>query len=82
MKHTANSMQLLFKLFDEQSLRKGSMKININIIRGGMPALISLGEETRRVLIEYYSNCEETYTDGLMLIQQSLRANPAETEFR
>jgi len=44
--------------------------------------LIALGEESRRVLIEYYSNCEETYTDGLALIQQSLGADPGATEFK
>jgi hypothetical protein len=79
IRHVANVMQLIFKLFDEDSLRKREMKINTNILAQGMTALNALAEEARNVLIAYYTNCEKTYTEGLYRLQNSA---PAETDFR
>lgn len=79
MTHVANVMRILFKLFDERSLRAGAMKINGNILAGGMPSLNALAEEARNVLIAYYSNCEKTYTEGLLQIEE---ANAASKDYR
>jgi len=79
MTHVASVMRIIFKLFDEASLRKREMKINANILNLGMPALNSLAEEARNLLISYYSNCEKTYTEGLYRLQNS---DPASTEFK
>jgi hypothetical protein len=79
MTHVSNAMRLIFKLFDEQDLRKGKMQINANILTRGMPAINELAEEARNVLITYYSNCEKTYTEGLYRLQAS---TAADIEFR
>ena len=79
MTHVSNVMRLIFKLFDEEALRKREMKINANILAQGMSALNALAEEARNVLIAYYTNCEKTYTEGLLRLQGSAAAD---TEFR
>jgi hypothetical protein len=79
MTHVANVMRLIFKLFDEEALRKREMKINANILAQGMSALNALAEEARNVLIAYYTRCEKTYTEGLLRLQSSAAAD---TEFR
>jgi len=79
MTHVASAMRLIFKLFDEESLRKREMKINANILSQGMPAINALAEEARNLLIAYYTNCEKTYTEGLYRIQSSA---VADTDFR
>jgi len=79
MTHVSNVMRLIFKLFDEEALRKREMKINSTILGQGMTALNALAEEARNVLIAYYTNCEKTYTEGLVRLQTSA---VADTEFR
>lgn len=79
MNHVARVMQVIFKLFDETALRAREMKINPNILNQGMPAINSLAEEARNLLIAYYSGCEKTYTEGLYRLQSS---PAADAEFR
>jgi hypothetical protein len=79
MNHVARVMQVIFKLFDETALRAREMKINPNILNQGMPAINSLAEEARNLLIAYYSGCEKTYTEGLYRLQSS---PVADAEFR
>jgi hypothetical protein len=64
--HIARVMHLMFKLFKEESIRQGNLEMSEYVIANGMDALNQLAEEARGVLIEYYSNCESTYKDGLM----------------
>ena len=66
--HIARVMQLMFKLFNEKAVRKGIVEINDNILSSGMEGLNILAEEARELLIDYYSNCEKTYKDGLFEI--------------
>ena len=76
--HVARVMLLLFKLFDEQSIRSGGeLKIHGYVLSNGVEALNKLAEEARGLLINYYSNCEETYKDGLVDIYNQIRKDPA-----
>jgi hypothetical protein len=73
--HVASVMRLMFKLFDEKQVRAGALAINPNIMIGGMDAINKLAEEARGLLIQYYSNCEKTYNEGLLaLYNQHTRA--------
>lgn len=71
--HIAQVMQLLFKLFDEKSLRSGAeFQINEYILSSGMDGLNRLAEEARNLLINYYSQCEGMYKEGLMDIRAQM----------
>lgn len=70
-KHIAKVMELMFKLFKKESIKQGTLEMSDYVIADGMDALNQLAEEARGVLIEYYSNCESTYKDGLMDILQN-----------
>jgi hypothetical protein len=75
--HVAEVMQLLFKLFDERSIRSGTeLQINDTILVNGIGALNKLAEEARNLLINYYSRCEETYKEGLIEIHSQITKDP------
>lgn len=69
--HIAKCMQILFKLFNEESIRNGNLEMSDYVIGSGMDALNQLAEEARGVLIDYYSSCEETYKEGLFEINKN-----------
>jgi hypothetical protein len=64
--HITRVMQIIFKLFNEKAVRAGNFEINDYILSNGIESLYKLAEEARNLLIDYYSNCEKTYTEGLM----------------
>ena len=70
--HMARVMQLMFRLFDEKSVRSGSIKISDQVLSGGMKAVNDIGEQARQLLIEYYSDCEKTYTEGIWELHRAL----------
>ena len=75
--HIAQVMLILLKLFDEQSIRSGAgLEINDYVLSRGIEALNALAEEARGLLIHYYSNCEETYKDGLADIHHQIQSRP------
>jgi hypothetical protein len=75
--HVAEVMQLLFRLFDERSIRSGTeLQINDTILVNGIGALNKLAEEARNLLINYYSRCEETYKEGLVEIHSQITKDP------
>lgn len=69
--HISRAMQLMFRLFNEKAIRAGNFEINDYILANGMDALNKLAEDARTLLIEYYSNCEQTYKEGLAEIYQT-----------
>jgi len=66
--HVQNTMLLMFKLFDEDAIRAGRMEFNINILTGGINTVNTLAVEARKLLIEYYGDCEKTYKEGLVML--------------
>jgi hypothetical protein len=68
--HVQSVMLLMFKLFDEQAIRAGRMEFNINILNGGIDAVNALAVEARKLLIVYYGDCEQTYKEGLVLLDR------------
>ncbi len=60
----AKKVDLIFrKLFRIQKSPSGQLGISINpaLIANGIPALEVINAEARKVLLEYYSNCEKIY---------------------
>ena len=79
--HVRNSMIILFKLFDEQTVRAGGFAISSNVEQGGMDALNSIAQEARNMLVEYYGDCERIYKDGLFILNSKHMAAPTETVY-
>lgn len=67
--HVSAVMGLIFQLFYEPSIRAGRLEINPKILEGGIDALNGIAEQARDLLMNYYGDCEKTYTEGLNLMQ-------------
>ena len=67
--HIGRVMTIMFKLFDERQVRAGSFAINPVVLAAGMKGINDIAEESRDMLIEYYGDCEKTYTEGLNIIR-------------
>jgi len=80
--HIARVMNVMFKLFDERKVRSGELAINGQILAGGMEAINRLAEEARKVLIDYYSDCERTYKEGLFAIANQEASRPGSIEYQ
>ena len=68
IKHAGKCMEILEKLFQITKNSAGSV-INISLhpalINGGFSYLNLINYQVRRLLIDYYSNCEKTYINGM-----------------
>ena len=68
IKHAGKCMEILEKLFQITKNSAGSV-INISLhpalINGGFTYLNLINYQVRQLLIDYYSNCEKTYIDGM-----------------
>jgi len=79
--HVRNSMGILFKLFNETAVRNGKFEISAYVQEGGMEAVNQLAEETRNMLVQYYGDCEQTYKDGLYVLYNKFKADPASIKY-
>ena len=70
--HVGRVMQIMFRLFDENSVRAGSVKMSDEVLSGGMEAVNRIGEAARNLLIENYSECETIFAEGLYELNRSL----------
>ena len=75
--HVRNVMKLLFNLFNEQKIRAGSFELNEMVIGGGTEIVNKIAEAARELLTDYYGDCENTYRDGVRLVQDKYRIAPA-----
>jgi len=78
-RHVSRAMYILFKLFDERALRAGSFEISDYVWRDGTDALSKIVVETRELLMEYYTGCEEEYKAGLTILYNKYK-EPAGTQ--
>ena len=67
--HTAKVMLIFRKLFLIQPGKP--ITLHPYILEGGLPALNSIGEEARAILVAYYANCEGLYGSGVQIIERS-----------
>jgi hypothetical protein len=75
--HVRNVMAILFKLFNRKQIDAGVFELNPEVMRGGIETVNKIAEEARELLINYFGDCEETYKDGLYILQNRAAANPA-----
>lgn len=75
--HIGAAMNLVFKLFDRDSItRRRVFALNQAILVGGTPAVNAVAAEARDLLLRYYTDCETTYREGLVKIYQSSLTAP------
>ena len=79
--HIRNCMRVLFKLFDERTVKAGGFGISKYVEQNGMDAINAIAEETRNMLIQYYVDSEKIYKDGLFVLLNRHRANPGGTVY-
>ena len=69
--HLRSVMALIYRLFNASKVKGGVFEIHPDIMAGGMDTVNRVATDARELLIQYYSDCEETYKDGVLLVQQS-----------
>jgi hypothetical protein len=69
VKHSAKCYDIISMLFTitiNPTTKKPTMfKLNENLIRKGFPELERINREARKILVEYYTKCENKYTEGM-----------------
>lgn len=71
LQHAAKCGAIFKKLFSiqrDKSTNHFKISLNNNIIKKGFPEIEKINTEARRLLVDYYSHCEETYRDGVKSI--------------
>lgn len=79
MEHTKAVMKFyqtrLFRIAQIKNPATGQptqyVEINPTILKGGIEELAKVSAEARTILIQYYSQCEKMYQDGIKLVIQS-----------
>lgn len=74
VKHAAECAKIIKLLFDiQRDKSSGRYRISLseNIIKKGFPEIERVNYEARRLLVNYYSNCEATYLQGVKIIYDS-----------
>jgi hypothetical protein len=62
-------INMLFTITIHPTTRKPTMfKLNDNLISKGFPELERINREARKVLVDYYTDCEKKYIDGMKLV--------------
>ena len=78
--HAVRCEKILRQLFtiERQENMPVRIKINENILKGGLGTLNRINAEVRQILIQYYSDCESTYLVGVRHIEhQGIRKRQA-----
>jgi hypothetical protein len=68
-KHYTAVMSLIYRIFDGNKVKAGAFEINPAIMSGGIEAVNRVAVDARELLINYYSDCEETYKQGVILVK-------------
>lgn len=71
--HYSSVMNLIFRLFDQSKVKAGLFQINPLIMAGGMEAVNRVAVDARELLIKYYGDCESTYKEGVLVVQEQER---------
>jgi hypothetical protein len=72
VKHIGRAVAIIFKLFDEGALKRNDFAFHPRIQAGGITAVNQVAKEARDLLIEYYSDCEDIYKDGLIYLNRAV----------
>lgn len=76
--HAAKCYQIINKLFsiqyDKTTKRPIMFKLNNNLIMKGFPELERINAEARNLLVNYYTDCEKKYMDGVRYVLQDKKS--------
>jgi hypothetical protein len=62
-------INMLFTITKNPTTKKPIMfKLNDNLISKGFPELERINREARKILVEYYTDCENKYREGMKLV--------------
>jgi hypothetical protein len=74
VKHAENCniiINMLFTITINPTTKKPTMfKLNDNLINRGFPELERINREARKILVDYYTDCENKYNKGMGLVWQ------------
>lgn len=57
--------QKLFLIKRDKTTKSFKISLSDNIIKKGFPEIQRINTEARRLLVDYYSHCEDTYREGM-----------------
>jgi hypothetical protein len=84
LKHSSvcgSIFKLLFNIKRDPSTKRVTISLSDNILKKGVPEINRINSIAREQLINYYTNCETKYLDGIKIIVNSLRKqNPKLSE--
>ena len=76
--HGANCHKIINKLFaiqeDKSTGRPVMFKLNNNLIVKGFPELERINAEARNLLVNYYTDCEKKYIQGMKFVLQDKKS--------
>jgi hypothetical protein len=65
----------LFKIYKTKNPVSGALEfkytIHPKLLEGGLNELANVSKEARKILLNYYTNCEQKYQEGVKLVLQS-----------
>jgi hypothetical protein len=64
---------LLFNIKRDPSNRRVTISLSDNILKKGVPEINRINYIAREQLINYYTNCEKKYLDGVKMVVDSIR---------
>ena len=81
IKHAAECakiIRLLFNIKNDKSSGRYTFSLSDNIIKKGFPEIKRINFIARELLVNYYSNCEETYLKGVKTVIESIPKTPVQ----
>ena len=82
IKHAAECgkiINLLFNIERDKSSGRYTISLNNNIIKKGLPEIERINFIARDLLVRYYTNCEDTYVNGMIAVIEARRQATAAT---
>ena len=71
-------IRLLFNIKNDKSSGRYTFSLSDNIIKKGFPEIKRINFIARELLVNYYSNCEETYLKGVKTVIESIPKTPVQ----
>lgn len=70
--HAAKAGKIFSRLFSIETSQRGELKIHFhpNILKKGLTEINAINADARKVLVEYYQNCELAYMSGVNIIMK------------
>jgi hypothetical protein len=72
LQHAAKAGKIINRLFLIETNSRGELKIHFhpNVLKKGLPEINAINQDSRKVLVEYYQNCELAYMSGVNIVMK------------